>query len=30
MRTVVLGALDAMPLRIDTPSLFPAPRGGYI
>jgi hypothetical protein len=30
MRTVVLGALDAMPLRIDTPILFPAPRGGYI
>jgi hypothetical protein len=25
MRTVVLG-----PLRIDTPILFPAPRGGYI
>jgi len=26
----VLAALDAMPVRIDTSVLFPAPRGGYI
>jgi integrase len=26
----VLAAIDAMPVRIDTPILFPAPRGGYI
>lgn len=30
MRAVVVEALDAMPPRIDTPILFPAPRGGYI
>ena len=30
LRAVVVEALDAMPVRIDTPVLFPAPRGGYI
>lgn len=30
LREKVLEALKAMPARIDTPILFPAPRGGYI
>jgi integrase len=30
LRAKVLEALDAMPTRIDTLALFPAPRGGYI
>jgi integrase len=30
LRAVVLEAIDSMPPRIDTPVLFPSPRGGYI
>jgi integrase len=30
LRKIVLGALDQMAVRIDSPILLPAPRGGYI
>lgn len=30
LRKIVLDALEAMPVRIDSPILCPAPRGGYI